>query len=493
MSICFSIGVLPDGVSAAGEIPTVLLPVENSPLITFRIQFQVGSINDPAGKKGITALTASMVTDGGTNQKSYDEMVDLFYPMATRVHSHTDKEVTTIMGTVHIDNVERFYELLKEMLLQPGFRKTDFERIKSNQINYLEKQLRNNDDEDLGKEALNVLLYPGHVYGLPVAGLVTDLQSITLDDCRTHYTNMFTRNNVVLGMAGGYSGTLLKTLLSDLSKLPPGEVTAPEVNTTDEINDIEVLAVEKNCRSTAVSMGFQIPVTRSDDDFYPLMIANSYLGEHRTFNGVLIIRMREDRGLNYGDYSYIENFIQQGGSTFPLTSIPRRQQHFSIWIRPVLHENRHFAVRQAIRELEKLVTHGIGEEDFELTRKFLKNYSKLWAQDQSRRLGYLLDSRFYGTGDFIATLPARLDEVALEAVNAAIKQYLSFENIKIAVVTQGAEQFLQDLIDNTPSPIVYEAKEMPEEILSEDREIEVYPLQINVTKSRVIHANDLFK
>ena len=45
--------------------------------------------------------------------------------------------------------------------------------------------------------------------------------------------------------------------------------------------------------------------------------------------------LRGKRGLNYGDYSYIEDFIQEGMSTFPVPNNPRRQQYFSIWIRPV--------------------------------------------------------------------------------------------------------------------------------------------------------------
>ena len=55
-------------------------------------------------------------------------------------------------------------------------------------------------------------------------------------------------------------------------------------------------------------------MTRRDDDFYALAVANSYLGEHRTFNGKLMQDLRGKRGLNYGDYSYIEDFIQEGGS-----------------------------------------------------------------------------------------------------------------------------------------------------------------------------------
>ncbi len=47
---------------------------------------------------------------------------------------------------------------------------------------------------------------------------------------------------------------------------------------------------------------------RGDEDFYPLAVANSWLGEHRNSSSHLYQVIREERGLNYGDYSYIEYF-----------------------------------------------------------------------------------------------------------------------------------------------------------------------------------------
>ncbi|NIM18874.1 MAG: insulinase family protein [Candidatus Latescibacteria bacterium] len=479
--------------SLAGEIPVVLLPVENSPLVTYRIQFRVGSIDDPDGKKGLAMLTATLLTEGGTQKRSYDEIIEYLYPMAARIQSQVEKEVTTIIATTHRDNLNKVYSLLMEMLLEPGFREEDFERIRTNLINYLAKQLRGNDDENLAKEALNVFMYAGHPYGTPNQGLVSHLEGLTLKDVETHYKKYFTKGTVTVGIAGADTPKLAERALRDLGRLKDGQSKREPLPEPSPINGIEILAVEKECRSTAISIGYPINVTRTDPDFYALLIANSYLGEHRTFNGVLMIRMRQVRGLNYGDYSYIENFIQEGRSTFPLANIPRRQQFFSIWIRPVLHKNRHFSLRLAIWELEKFVKNGLSRDDFEATKKFLINYSKLWAQNQSRRLGYLLDSKFYGTDDFLKTLPEKLQDVTLEQVNAAIKRHLNCQNLRVAVVTKGAEEFLQDLISNKRSPIVYQAEGIPEDVLAEDKKIGVFELSINRDKSRVAAAAELFE
>jgi zinc protease len=251
--------------------------------------------------------------------------------------------------------------------------------------------------------------------------------------------------------------------------------------------------VEKDCLATAISLGNRIDITRADPDFTALMVANSYLGEHRTFNGRLMIRMREIRGLNYGDYSYIEHFVQDGGSTFPLTNYPRDQQYFSIWIRPVQHEQRHFALRLAMFELERLTRDGMTQEEFDRTRTFLKHYSKLWAQDQNRRLGYLMDSQFYGIDDFIGTLPARLDALTLDQVNAAIRKHLDARNLRVAVITTGADEFLKNLINNEPSPISYEGEGIEGDVLAEDKVVSAYKISVNREASKIVDADEMFE
>ena len=144
--------------------------------------------------------------------------------------------------------------------------------------------------------------------------------------------------------------------------------------------------------------------------------------------------LRGKRGLNYGDYSYIEDFIQEGRSTFPVPNNPRRQQYFSIWIRPVPADKAVFALRAALWELDRLIEHGMSREDFEATRSFLLNYSKLWVQTLSRRLGYAIDGEFYGRRDLVTELAERLPKLTVEEVNAAVRKHLKTDGIKVAIV-----------------------------------------------------------
>ena len=469
------------------------LPIPDSPLVTIRIAFRTGSINDPPGKDGLNALTALMIGRGGTQSMSYEELTATLYPWAASIDAQADKEVTTLIGHVHRDHLEPFSVILRDLVVSPRFDASDFERNREFLTNTLVSGLRGNDDEELGKEALNAMLYHGHPYGAPTIGTERGLEAITLDDVRSFHRQHYTRDTVQVGVAGGHPAGFLSQLERALTEgLGAGTADPTVLPPPPSLDGLEVLLVDKDAIATAISIGFPIDVSRADDDFYPLLVANSYFGEHRNFNGLLMNKMRGDRGLNYGDYSYIEQFIQEGGSRFPVPNIPRQQQFFSIWIRPVPHHNAHFALRQALRELDRLVTDGLSPADFEATREYLLNYSNLYAQTASRRLGYLMDSRFYGTGYYIDEIQQRLPTMTVDEVNAAVRRHLRSDDLAIAIVTSDAEAFRDALLANDPSPPTYNMG-VTDEIMAEDAAIMSYELSINPDRVRVVPVGEMFR
>ena len=85
----------------APKMATVLLP-NSSPLVSFRMLFNVGAASDPKGKEGLAALTASMISDGGSRAMSYQQIVEAMYPIATEFHSQVDKEMTVFYGATPV-------------------------------------------------------------------------------------------------------------------------------------------------------------------------------------------------------------------------------------------------------------------------------------------------------------------------------------------------------------------------------------------------------
>lgn len=478
--------------TSAATPATVFLPSPNSPLVAIRIAFRTGSIDDPSGKEGLAALTASVMAEGATRSRSYPQILEALYPLAADVRVRVDKEMTVFSGTVHRDNLENFAAILEEQILNPKFSDEDFARKRQDAVDEVSKSLRGNDDEWLGKESLNVLLYAGRPYGHPNLGTVQGLKALRREDLVEFARRHYTLDRLIVGLAGGYPEAFARSFAAKFEALPPTGAPAVELPPAPKVEKTSVLLVEKDARANAVSIGAPIGVTRADDDFYALWVANSYLGEHRTFNGVLMNQLRGVRGLNYGDYSYIENFIQDGGSTFPVPNIPRRQQFFSIWIRPVPPENTWFAVRAALHHLRKLEEEGIPASDFEATKEFLKTYSKLWTQNASRRLGYAIDARVYGK-DLPAEIQKRLASITKEQVDAAVRKSLPRDAFDIAVVTANAAKFRDELLSGKPTPMHYDTAGTPPRVLEEDKLIEKLPIPVRPEDVRIVPASEMFE
>lgn len=488
---------------------TVFIPSSNNPLVAIRVLFRLGAADDPPGKEGLAALTADIMGQGGTKRRTYAEVLDALYPLAAQIRVTGDKETMVFEGTVHRDNLAAFADLIAEQILEPRFADDDFTRNRQDAIDQVTKTLRGNNDEELGKQALGTLMYGAHPYGHPTVGTVAGLSAVTVEDVKSFYARTFARDRLIVGVAGGYPDGFAAAFADRFRALPAKSPPPPKlpklaarpqgrggagkvVDKSSPGTGAEVLLVQKDARAVAMSLGHPIGITRADPDFYPLTVARSYLGEHRTFNGVLMNRLRGDRGLNYGDYAYVENFIQDGWSTFPLANIPRRQQHFEIWLRPVPPQNALFALRGAVYYTRKLIAEGIPQAGFESTKKFLLNYADLWTQDVSRRLGYAMDAAIYGK-DLVGELKKRLPAMKRSDVDRAVRKHLQMNDFSAVLVTDRAAELREALLSGKPTPITYDTKGTPDAVLAEDKLIEKEPLPVGPENVRVVPVEALFE
>ena len=485
--------------SAAAAVPFTVLPSKN-PQLSIQLVFDVGSATDPEGKQGLAALAAAMIDEAGSASMRYEDVQKALFPVAGGFGSQVDKELTLFEGSIHIDNLETWMQVALEQLLQPGLREEDFTRVRDQQRNGLIQDLRSNNDEALGMQALQAVVYEGTAYEHPPLGTVAGIDSITLDDVRTFQEQHYTLQNLRVGLAGAVDDELQQRLRRALAALPAGEEGSTAVGASASALDTiegrmpegrEVTIIEKDTRATAISMGFPIEVTRAHPDYVALYLARTWLGEHRSSMSHLYDRIREVRGMNYGDYAYIEAFPNGMFQFFPDAHRARRAQLFEIWIRPVKPEQAVFAIKIALHELAALVENGLTQEQFESTREYLSKNVFLLTSTQSSQLGYRLDSQFHGIGEFTELMRSKLAELTVEDVNAAIAKHLQAENMSIVTVTKDAAALHEALLSSEAATITYDA-EKPEELLAEDAVIGAEALGLTAGKIRTLPVENVF-
>ena len=481
----------PESKAMKSNLTGVFQP-SKSPLVSFRIQFLTGAVDDPKGKEGVANLTAAMLANGGSQKLTYDEIVEQFYPMATSFGYQVDKEMTTFVGTTHVDNLAKYYDLISQMLLDPGFREDDFKRLKQDAINSLKVGLRESNDEELGKERLYNIIYKNHPYEHYTVGNISSLEKMTLSDVKDFYTQNYTQANLVLGLSGGFDTNFSKEITTDFGELPKGKKALRNLPTPKLEAGMKIDIVERETRATAISLGFPIAVNRADKDYAALALVASYFGQHRSSNSYLYGELREKRGLNYGDYAYIEYFPRGMFQFEPDPNLARQQQIFQIWIRPVEPQNANFALRASLYEFDKLVKNGMTKKTFEETRNFLTKFVNVLTQTKDAELGYALDSHYYGIPNYNEYMKKQLAKLTLADVNNAIKKHFSTDKMRVVMITKDAKGLRDTIVNNKPAHITYAASK-PQEILTEDAVIATYPIKVKPENVTITPVEKVFQ
>ena len=93
----------------------------------------------------------------------------------------------------------------------------------------------------------------------------------------------------------------------------------------------------------------------------------------------------------------------------------------------------------------------------------------------------------------IAELKARLPTMTKDNVDRAVRKHLSTTNLSIAVVGDNVKALAESLLTGKPTPIVYDTKDTPADVLEEDKTIERYPLDLSASRLKIVSASSLFE
>ena len=149
------------------------------------------------------------------------------------------------------------------------------------------------------------------------------------------------------------------------------------------------------------------------------------------------------------------------------------------------------ALRLALHELGHLVHEGMSAEHFERTRRYVTKSVFLMTATQGQQLGYALDSRWYGTGEFTTFLRERLAALSREEVNAAIARHLSATDLSVVCVAPDAPWLREQLISDGAPPITYDSPP-PADVLAEDEMVRASRLGIAAERVRITPVDEVF-
>lgn len=444
----------PRAVTAAEPVRVVARAAADAPNVYFAAWVDAGSARDPIGSEGLAALTARSLVEAGAGARDADAVRDALYPTGNGFEVVVSREWVSVRLRCHRDQAATCAELFVDALTQPRFDAADVERARDRAIHAVTDGLLG-DEEALAAEVLDAAVYEGHPYGHPVDGRAGVLPLLDAADAAAFHRGHYVREGMWVGIAGGYDDVLLADLQRRLEAVPATRGPGPlALVGPAPITGRSLVAVDTDTPVTGVRFASPTALDRTSPDYPAMWVAVTALGAHRQSFGRMFGAMRADRGLNYGDYAYVEPYVERG-SPMPEQGVLRQHNLFSVWIRPTSVENGPFAVKLAVDEVERWVDHGLTPEEFTDIRAYLRGSLPLLAPDPGRRLAYALDAAATGTPDPFETLPAALDALTVEEVNAAIPRNVDLDHALFVAVSGEAQALVDALTGEAPTPIVY--------------------------------------
>ncbi len=490
----------------AGAEPRLILKKNSDlPITAFNLTFRVGSADDPADVAGLANMTARLLREGGVlatkvggvalPARSRAELEEFMFPLAADIDVSSEVEQISFRVTASKSDAELVFNILTQMITAPAFNASEFDRLKAEEVDSLTKSRPREDEEELGKAALFAQMFgAGHPYSHVVEGSVHGLRALTLDKVKEFYKANFTRRRLTVALAGVVSPQLAKRARTAFAVLPSGTASRAVIPAATPEKELRLTIVKGPFDATGVHLGAPVPFNRASGDFADMYLAAWAFGKHRSFVGRLMKSVREVRGLNYGTYSYVENFPGGGHLLSEPTQAARTVQAFTVWARPTPPDNGCFLLRQVYREVTNLAAEGLTKAEFELTQSHLVGTAPLQATGLERRLGYAIDSEFYGIkGDYLAALQAKARNAKLTHVNELLHKYVHPKNLEIVVVTRDPEEFKKQILSERCDIHYGSGVEKPADVLAEDKLIAAFPLGLKAENIQIITSESVFE
>lgn len=400
------------------------LLIESSPalpLVHVTVALTSGALEDPAGKEGLTRLTARAMrrTGGGLTQQQLDTRID---SLGGSLGADVSHSTVSFNGTVIARNLDAFLDLMIDVLARPGFSEEELALLRrETEAELIEAR---DNDRALARRWFSRKMFAGHPYARSVSGALTTVPTMTAGDVRALYQRTWARENVVLSFSGDIDAAHARASAERLLEaLGSGPRLADQVTDPTGPRGRSLVFVDKPERTQTQILIGGLGSHPRDPDHIALHVANTVLGG--TFTARLMKEVRSKRGWSYGAYS----------------SLPydRHRQAFSLWTFPKASD----AAACIQLELELLAAwceKGITQRELAGAKRYLTRSHAFAIDTATKRVGLAFDALIYDLPpDYYEGYLDHIADVSLERANAAIRDRIDPAHLVVAVVGTAAE------------------------------------------------------
>jgi zinc protease len=401
-----------------------LLLVENheQPTLSVSLSFRAGNAYDPAGKEGVAAFVAELLTKG-TPTRTAEQIAATIEGVGGNMSAGAGDDFLTVSTDVLSDHAELAFTLIADVARRPTFPAEELELARTRFLSSLEVEL--SQPSSIAGRAFQKEIYGSNPYGRNTSAAA--YRAITRDDVVSFAARRIRPSGALLVVAGDITLARARQLATTALGSWQGAAPAPLAATpapTKRATDI--LLVNRPGSVQANIMLGNTTFLPTDTGYYPARIAAHVLGGGS--DSRLFLILREQKGWTYGSYAAL-----------------RRTRGLGYW--EATFEGRTEVADSGLAELlhqvDRVRTEVIPDSELAAAKGFLVGSFPLTIETPRQIASVVTNARLLGLGPtYIQRYRDRLAAVTGSRARAAAQR--TFRRSALTIVVVGDAKTLYD-------------------------------------------------
>ncbi|MEO8521657.1 MAG: pitrilysin family protein [Acidobacteriota bacterium] len=278
-------------------LPVWIVELHKVPVATVTLVVRAGGAADPAGKFGLSSLTADMLDEGAGGRDAL-QIADAVDYLGADLSTSSSPDAALVDLHVPAARLGEALPIMADVALRPAFPEAELKRVRQERLTSL-LQAEDN-PAALVQFAFPRLVYGRtHRYGTLGIGTAASINGFTTADLRQFHTARYLPANAAVIVTGDVTpATVLPMLESAFGSWKGTASGAAEVPAPAQLTARKVYLVDKpGAPQSQIRIGW-VGVPRSTPDYFALRVLNTVLGG--AFTSRLNQNLRETHGYAYG-------------------------------------------------------------------------------------------------------------------------------------------------------------------------------------------------
>lgn len=390
------------------------------PIVSFRLAFRSGDVNDPPDSDGLNSAMASLLPQGTTTRSSR-EIAEEIERLGASLNSGASADNTTIAASALSIYKSEILKLMADILLHPSFPENELKLYKENTIKGL--QFQRSQSDFLADEQISRIVFGSHPYG-SVSPKPADIEKLSREKLVDFHRQTLIPNNAMLIVVGDVER---ESLLSELNELfadwKQGELNQPTFDAPPARIERTLTIVDRVGSAQSNIVLSNLGIERKNPDYFPVIVMNQILGAGASSR--LFMNLREEKGYTYGAYASFDSRRLAGA--FEATAEVRS---------PVTGDS----LKEFFYELERIRDEKVSNEELQDAKNFLTGVFPLRAETQEGLTNLIVSQKLYDLpDDYLQTYRENVSRVTVEDVQRVAQKYIHPENLAIVIVGDAGE------------------------------------------------------